>query len=106
MITDLRALACALAMRGEIEGSLHLVECLREIGGLSTSVGQCVVRGKIKNGSDLQDILAVIKIFHDTKSDDQVQVCMYIMCFIKGMNVFYELINWLKDVACDMLVDI
>ena len=77
VIADLRSLACALAMRGEMEGSLQLVECLREIGGLSTSVGRCVVRGKLKSGSDLQDILAVINIFHDTKSEDQIQVRIY-----------------------------
>ena len=81
VITDLRALACTLAMRGEMEGSLQLVECLKEIGGLSTFVGRCVVRGKLKNGSDLQDILAIINIFHDTKSEDQIQVCMY--CILK-----------------------
>lgn len=81
MTTDLRALACALAMRGEMEGCLQLVECLREIGGLSTSVGQCVVRGKIRNGSDLQDILAVISKFHDTKSDGQTQVHKKHECF-------------------------
>ena len=59
-------------MRGEIESSLKLLDCLKEFGGLSTLLGRCFVRGMIKNGSDLQRVLTVISDFHD---NDQVQVC-------------------------------
>ena len=71
VFVDLRALACDLVMRGEVDGSLKLIECLREINGLSTAVGQCLVRGMIKKGHDVRSLLAVISDFHD-----QVQVSM------------------------------
>lgn len=72
---DLRDLTCALMMRGEMEGSFRLFECLKEIGGLSTFLGQCFVRGMIKNRSDLRSVLAVISDFNDDRNNDHVRVC-------------------------------
>lgn len=61
-------------MRGETEGAFKMLDCLKQISGLSTFLGQCFVRGMIKGGSDLQSVLTVIKDFSDVAHSDYVQV--------------------------------
>ena len=102
---DLRSLTCSLVMRGELEGSLKLLDCLKELNGLSTFLGRCFVRGMVKNGSDLQSILNVINEFSEDKHGDSVQVCALTSQLVLYINhVAKPLWVWPRFYKCILFI--
>ena len=59
--TDLRMLSCNLLMRGEFDNAMILVRCLTSLSGVTTFLGQAVVRGMVLSRRPLEEILVMIK---------------------------------------------